>query len=312
MQKKYLIIAFACLAICVVIAMFGIDNVKKSENLTQASSVDQTKETSSKMETTDSETQDPYEKYYSFGSKQLYVPTLINSFMWIGNYDNKPVTKKYINKFGDKSFAEYFNILNYDYNFVDIIDRNKNELEIVCKRLMHIGKEPIRFRVQKYKYFLDEEGLLDDIEFVSEEVYRNDDGSINIVPNRIKFDEFVLDKYRNLIYGYGFTKYRYNSGFDEYSWPLSFDEVQRDFNEYALTDNFKSKYNIYKGLLDDKEKEDAIFNDKDIVLDMDGLDRTPEGLPMKIIYPDKTVNVMMKYVVTDDGYLDDLKLVPMP
>jgi hypothetical protein len=166
--------------------------------------------------------------------------------------------------------------------------------------------------VQKYKYFLDEEGLLDDIEFVSEEVYRNDDWSINIVPNRVKFDEFVLDKYEYLIYGYGFTKYRYDSGFDRYSWPLSFDEVQRDFNEYALTDNFKSKYNIYKGLLDDKEKEDAIFNDKDIELDMDGLDRTPEGLPMKIIYPDKTVNVMMKYVVTDDGYLDDLKLVPMP
>ena len=284
-----------------------------NSNLEKSSTAVTVQEAQNDNLVSDSETQDPYEKYYPFGSKQLYVPALIRSFMWIGNYDNKPVTKKYINKFGDKSFAEYYNILNYDYNEVDIIDRNKNELKIICSRLPNIGSNRlIHFRVQKYKYFLDEEGLLDDIEFVSEEVYRNDDWSINIVPNRVKFDEFVLDKYEYLIYGYGFTKYRYDSGFDIDLWPELFDEVQRDFNEYALTDNFKSKYNIYKGLLDDKEKEDAIFNDKDIELDMDGLDRTPEGLPMKIIYPYKTVNVMMKYVVTDDGYLDDLKLVPMP
>ena len=307
MLKKIIIIVIVCIMIFASIIICRLNS-----NLEKTSTAVTVQEAQNDNLVSDSETQDPYEEYYYFGSKRLYVPTLIKSFMWIGNYDNKPVTKKYINKFGDKSFAEYYNILNYDYNFVDIIDRNKNELEISCEREMHMGEDPICFRVQKYKYFLDEEGLLDDIEFVSEEVYRNDDWSINIVPNRVKFDEFVLDKYENLIYGYGFTKYRYDSGFDRDLWPLSFDEVQRDFNEYALTDNFKSKYNIYKGLLDDKEKEDAIFNDKDIVLDMDGLDRTPEGLPMKIIYPDKTVNVMMKYVVTDDGYLDDLKLVPMP
>ena len=310
MLKKIIIIVIVCIMIFASIIICRLNS-----NLEKSSTAVTVQEAQNDNLVSDSETQDPYEKYYSFGSKELYVPTLIDSFMWIGNYDNKPVTKKYINKFGDKSFAEYYNILNYDYNDVEVIDRNKNELEIICSRLPNIGSNRlIHFRVQKYKYFLDEEGLLDDIEFVSEEVYRNDDWSINIVPNRVKFDEFVLDKYEYLIYGYGFTKYRYDSRFDFDSdvWPELFDEVQRDFNEYALTDNFKSKYNIFKGLLDDKEKEDAIFNDKDIELDMDGLDRTPEGLPMKIIYPDKTVNVMMKYVVTDDGYLDDLKLVPMP
>ena len=146
-------------------------------------------------------------------------------------------------------------------------------------------------------------------------MYREDDGTPIIRPNNRKFDvpENVAGYIENLVYGMDLIKYKRKNGY----YDNIIDEIEWEFKEYALTDNLKKHYNINKGLLTDELKQQVYKNEKNITMYYPKeismyYSKFPKEktsmLPIRLYYDGIYYNYNLSYSITDDYFLDELKL----
>lgn len=280
---------------------------------------------------------DPY--FYNVNNKKAYAPEIIYEFLYYSDFENVPVTKKFANKFKDVTISKYYNIEKYSIENRQEYDDNICYF-ICCKERK--GSDPLWIKKIGFKYYLDSNGFLDDIELVSEDIYRDDEGNLIPKPNRIKFlksAELPRNHIDNIIYGIDYIAYKVNDFKNEYyAYDQNFDEMMNSFKEFALSDNFKNKYNQNNGLLFDNIKNFLYKNkyDFDIIIKDEYYSYELNNIvPIKIViqktpYSDDRFEIIkngteidcelitdyynlnydynLHYSITDDGFLDDIYL----
>ena len=200
---------------------------------------------------------------------------------------------------------------------IDYIDKNKFNIELLILKRPS-DDHPKLNRILYFEYFVDEKGFVDDIKFIRDEVFREDDGTPIIRPNSRKFDEpqYYANYFINMVYGYNFFDYRANIlGYGE---NIEYnDEILWELKEYALTENLKGKYDLYEGLLPDELKQKAYIDFEDIVVSYkenyfsyhrDFPKEKEFTVPIVLNFNHKQYNYNLSYSITDDNYLDSISL----
>ena len=277
-----------------------------------------------------------YESYYG---KTNYIDYkyLLKYLCFNVDYENVPVTKNYKNKF-KHSLSELYNFEKYNsllYNY-EISDSNQMLTRIEFDYLnennfrveLLIQKEPFDNntflnRELYFTYFVDENGLLDDIKFIREEVYREDDGTPIIRTNFRKFDDNseYFNYFEYLVLGLDLIKLNAEIDINAIG-ERNIENIEWKMKEYALTDNLKKHYDINQGIIPNELKSQAFKNKEIIVFSYvdnyyGNKDYKPfpkeKTMTVPIVlyynYNEKSYYFNLSYSITDDNFLDSLELV---
>ena len=283
------------------------------------------------------------EKYFD-KDNSIIKDSLFNYILLYNDYDDMPITTHYRDKH-TLSIVEEFGLTDYDYRnnasysnykdlFLELI--NDNMIRIDCEVYKHLGDDPIVYSSMFLKYYLDINGYLDDLEFLNVVKYREDDGKIISKPNSIDFSDrhlFSVNDIECLIYGLDFIKYKINIIHNEYyEKEITLEIIENKFNEYAMTEKIRGIYSKDKGLIPIKIINNAKSNQYDIQVlyeKTNGLPNdknnrvgiilvyVPHNEELKNYKYEKNLNISdgmhyyydLVYSLTDDGYLDDIRLI---
>ncbi|MBR3288219.1 MAG: hypothetical protein IKI71_00455 [Lachnospiraceae bacterium] len=269
-------------------------------------------------------------RFYDKIGSSINYDFLFDYLCYNSNYNSIPVTEnykvKYKNCLSELYDFEKYNTEMYNYEetapnqlltFVDCDYKSSFIVKLLILKSVYDDHPKLNKKLF-FNYTVDDRGFVDDIEFIGEEVYREDDGTPIIRPNNRKFDvpENVAGYIENLVYGMDLIKYKRKNGWGDY-YDNSIDEIEWEFKEYALTDNFKKHYNINKGLLIDELKQQAYKNEKNITMYYPKeismyYSKFPKEktsmLPIRLYYDGIYYNYNLSYSITDDYFLDELKL----
>ncbi len=268
-----------------------------------------------------------YDKVYNgFDYRFLFHYLSFNT-----EYNDVPVTEHYKTKF-KLNLSEVYNFEKYNsalYNYessdlnqmltrieFDYLKENSFSIELLILKKPS-DNHPMLNRIIYFNYLVDENGFVDDIEFIKEEIYREDDGTPIIRPNNRKFDapNNIARYLENLVYGFDFIKYKNEREWIHYGYSI--DDIEWEFKEYALTDNLKKSYDINKGLIADelkqwayKNKEDiTLYYPEDIYMDYNKFPKDKKSkIQVKLYYNGMYYDYNLSYSINDDMYLDSISL----
>ena len=270
-------------------------------------------------------------RFYDKNEDKIDYQLLFSYLCYNNNYNDVPVTISYKNKFkknlSEIYYFEKYNNAKYDYeqdepNQMDswvLLDEN-NTFHIQLELLKNYYDDmPKINRVIYFKYKLDKNGYVDDIEFIKEEVFREDDGTPIIRPNARKFDYqdyYYANYFENLVLGIDLIKFNYSCPFF-YDKERPIEDIEWEMKEYALTNNLRNQYDLNKGLVPDKLKEKAYENDESITFNYannyfsyknDFPKEKMATVPVYLDFNDESYNYLLSYTITEDGYLDNISL----
>ena len=253
-------------------------------------------------------------EYYNVKTGRVRVGSLLEYLLWNNDYKNIPVTENYI-KNNKLSLCEKYGLINYTGVIQRFGIEDSDTVIFDCGIYDGPYDEFILIKKQYYKYFLDENGLLDDIKFIKEEVYREEDGTPIIRPNSRKFDNYLINYFEYLVLGIDYLKYdreefqgRDNGNYQDIEWEM---------REYALTDNLKRRYDLNKGLVPGELKEEAYNNNDRIGFcyknnyfsfrkDFPKEKKATVPIELYLDYGNKQYTYNLSYSITDDYFLDDI------
>lgn len=259
--------------------------------------------------------------YYNVKTGRVRVGSLLEYLLWNNDYKNIPVTENYI-KNNESSISDKYGLTNYT-GVIKEFGIDDDTLILDCGIYDGPYDEFILIKKQYYKYFLDENGLLDDIRFIREEVYREDDGTPIIRTNFRKFDDNseYFNYFEYLVLGLDLIKLNAEIDINAIG-GRNIENIEWKMKEYALTDNLKKHYDINQGIIPNELKSQAFKNKEIIVFSYvdnyyGNKDYKPfpkeKTMTVPIVlyynYKEKSYYFNLSYSITDDNFLDSLELV---
>ena len=271
-------------------------------------------------------------RFYDKIGSSINYDFLFDYLCYNNNYNSIPVTEKYKVKYknciSELYDFEKYNTEMYNYEetapnqlltFVDCDYKSSFIVKLLILQSVYDDHPKLNKKLF-FNYTVDDRGYVDDIEFIGEEVYREDDGTPIIRPNNRKFDNkdnCYANYFEYLVLGLDYLKYdkevlgeREDDGYQDIEWEM---------REYALTDNLRLKYDLNNGLVPDVLKEEAYKNYDQIGFRYknnyfsyykDFPKEKTVTIPI-VLYLDsgnKQYTYNLSYSITDDCFLDELKL----
>ena len=270
-------------------------------------------------------------RFYDKNNDELDYRLLFSYLCYNNDFYDVPVTDNYKAKFINNisklySFEQYNeDLYNYEvddpnqmFSWVKLYEDNTFFIQLFIYKSAY-DDQPKLNRELFFKYKVDENGFVDDIELIKEDVYREDDGTPIIRPNYRKFDkpENYANYFIEMIYGLEFAKYmKETEPYGHYE-GADINDIEWQLKEYALTDNLKNSYDIKKGLIPDEIKKIAynsfegigVFYQENYFSYSDDFPKGKKAIvPIELYCKGKSYYYNLSYSITDDYFLDSLSL----
>ena len=267
--------------------------------------------------------------YDSFDYKYIFHYLSFNT-----EYNDIPVTEHYKTKF-KSNLSELYNFEKYNsslYNYelsdlnqmftsieFDYLKENSFNIELLILKKPN-DNYPMLNRVLYFNYLIDDNGFVDDIELIKEEIYREDDKTPIIRPNYLKFDkpENYANYFIDIVYGLEFAKYMKEIDPHGHYEETDINDIEWRLKEYALTDNLKKSYDINKGLIPKELKEVAydsfegigvFYQQNYFSYSRDFPKEKKAIIPIELFYKEKSYYYNLSFSITDDYFLDNIFIV---